>query len=302
MFGGATDVFLMLDVSQSMLIGATQADIDTMHNSTAMNNCAFACHTGDAGDTYNVAQTLGVRLRLDVLKSSVSQLLQTLAAQDSAHQMRVAVYTFNSQFTNLVPLSSDLQGAAAAVASIPAPLAPAATGLNHTGDTLMDPALRQMAQVITANEADPNSAGRNQLVVMVTDGVNEPVTLPSGDLINDPVRIDQSACNAVKLTNTNLAIMNLDYFSIPSAPPQPPTQPLDSTYDWMLTGAPNAPYPIGNTLSTPTDPYMAHRISDMQLCATSSAYYAGSEGGDDLEPSLQGLLQATTKTRSRLIK
>src|SRR5215469_6323908 len=91
------DFYLLLDDSPSMAIAATSADITTMQNNTAKNQdapygCAFACHqtsttqdklgNPNGEDNYALARSLGVTLRIDVLKQAAQNLMAT--AQNSA--------------------------------------------------------------------------------------------------------------------------------------------------------------------------------------------------------------------------
>ncbi len=71
------DFYLLLDNTPSMGVGATTSDITTMVNSTA-DKCAFACHDkSDPNNYYNLAKTLGVTTRIDVLRTATQQLMDT---------------------------------------------------------------------------------------------------------------------------------------------------------------------------------------------------------------------------------
>ena len=60
-----------------MGVGATTSDITTMVNNTA-DKCAFACHDkSDPNNYYNLAKTLGVTTRIDVLRTATQQLMDT---------------------------------------------------------------------------------------------------------------------------------------------------------------------------------------------------------------------------------
>src|SRR3981081_549035 len=108
------DFYLLLDNSPSMGVGATPADVATMVNNTP-DSCAFACHDlNNANTYYQLAKTLCVTSRIDVLRTATQQLMDTAAAtQTYSNQFRMAIYDFggssNKQvLPTLFPLSSDL--------------------------------------------------------------------------------------------------------------------------------------------------------------------------------------------------
>jgi len=63
--------YLLLDNSPSMGVGATTTDITKMVNNTP-DQCAFACHdlSTITNDYYSKAKTLGVQMRIDVVRSA----------------------------------------------------------------------------------------------------------------------------------------------------------------------------------------------------------------------------------------
>ena len=91
------DFYLLLDNSPSMGVGATPADVATMVNNTS-DKCAFACHDLNySNNYYNLAKTLGVTTRIDVLRTATQQLMDTAAAtQTYSNQFRMAIYDFGA--------------------------------------------------------------------------------------------------------------------------------------------------------------------------------------------------------------
>ena len=65
------DIYIALDVSSSMGVGATQEDINVMN---AAIGCAFGCHAGS--DNYERAHAAGATLRIDVLRSAIAAMLK----------------------------------------------------------------------------------------------------------------------------------------------------------------------------------------------------------------------------------
>ena len=118
------DFYLMLDNSPSMGVAATPADVSKMVNNTS-DQCAFACHDyNKSNNYYNLAKTLGVTTRIDVLRSATQQLMDT-ASQTEVYpdQFRMAIYDFGASSKTiglraLFSLSSSLSSAKTAAGNI----------------------------------------------------------------------------------------------------------------------------------------------------------------------------------------
>ena len=66
------DFYLLLDNTPSMGVAATPTDIAKMVSSTP-DKCAFACHDlSNSNDYYSLAKSIGVTMRIDVLRTAVS--------------------------------------------------------------------------------------------------------------------------------------------------------------------------------------------------------------------------------------
>ena len=114
----------MLDNSPSMGVGATPADVTRMVNNTS-DQCAFACHDlNDPHKYYDLAKSLGVTTRIDVLRSATQQLMDTASAtQTYSSQFRMAIYDFGASAGSaglraLFSLSSSLSSAKTAAGNI----------------------------------------------------------------------------------------------------------------------------------------------------------------------------------------
>ena len=109
--GQYLDVHIVMDNSASMGVGATLADINAMLADRKMYpqggiGCAFACHVGSESGkpftTDDYAKTMGYKLRIDVLKSSVQSVLSLANAKKaSADQFQFSLYTFANRLTAL---------------------------------------------------------------------------------------------------------------------------------------------------------------------------------------------------------
>jgi Flp pilus assembly protein TadG len=118
------DFYLLLDNSPSMGVAATPADVATMVSHTS-DQCAFACHDyNNSNNYYNLAKTLGVTTRIDVLRSATQQLMDTAAQTETyPNQFRMAIYDFGASSKTiglraLFSLSSSLSSAKTAAGNI----------------------------------------------------------------------------------------------------------------------------------------------------------------------------------------
>src|SRR5262245_27910721 len=118
------DFYLLLDNSPSMGVAATPSDVTIMVNNTS-DQCAFACHDyNDSNNYYNLAKTLGVTTRIDVLRSATQSLMDTAkATQTYSNQFRMAIYDFGAASATiglraLYSLSSSLTSAKTAAGNI----------------------------------------------------------------------------------------------------------------------------------------------------------------------------------------
>ncbi|MBR0793689.1 pilus assembly protein [Bradyrhizobium manausense] len=118
------DFYLLLDNSPSMGVAATPTDVSKMVSNTP-DKCAFACHDyNDPNNYYNLAKTLGVTTRIDVLRSATQSLMDTAGATETySNQFRMAIYDFGASSKTiglraLFSLSSSLSSAKTAAGLI----------------------------------------------------------------------------------------------------------------------------------------------------------------------------------------
>ncbi len=197
-----TDYYLLLDVSESMNIAASEDERVRLERiSTAFmrnridQSCAFACHSklatkarrdvertlrdeyerlagrtynGEALSIFDLSQIFGVRLRIDVLKDATSGLIdKMLAVNGDPHTLRfnrIATAGFNSTFD---PGLSPTVDGAALKASIRGFVRPES---EHTD---MRRALREFARLL-GRQGDGRSASTpRKVAILVTDGVRD---------------------------------------------------------------------------------------------------------------------------------
>lgn len=164
------DVYLLIDVSGSMALGATSADIAALQAN--LNGCAFACHDGQpvkntSLDSYQWAKANGITLRLDEMNQGILDFVASLRQQEAASKrVRIAIYAFSTQLTKVLDPTSDLSKVAGNL-----PKAPSASG-ESDGATLFSTIMPAFTKAV-----GPSGDGittPKKLVILATDGVADP--------------------------------------------------------------------------------------------------------------------------------
>ena len=207
--GAFVDIQVLMDVSNSMAIGATELARSDLQTKTTQypitggydwRNCAFACHMSQPlqsglnqqfGDYYLMARFFGILLRIDVLKSAVSYVASILATARYPEKFRFGLYTFETAVHEVYPLGSPAGAAPAIATTEVTPIADWGPW-NQTN----------VAQSITTfgDYVDPAGDGTSvatarKYVFILTDGM-EDFTGNNGQRVVVP--FDPSVCQALK--------------------------------------------------------------------------------------------------------
>ena len=220
------DFYLLLDNSPSMGVAATPADVTKMVNNTP-DKCAFACHDyNDANNYYNLAKTLGVTTRIDVLRSATQSLMDTAGATETySNQFRMAIYDFGASSKTiglraLYSLSASLSSAKTAAGGIDL-MGVYGNNDSYTADkdTQFSTVLPAINNVITA-PGTGTSASPMKYLFFVSDGVadeyNTGCSKPtvSGGRCQSP--IDVSLCTTIKNRGIKIAVLYTTYLQLPT--------------------------------------------------------------------------------------
>jgi len=277
------DFYLLLDGSPSMAIAATSAGIDTMvANTSSQGGCAFGCHEshpssdnlGNPGgeDNYALARSLGVTLRIDMLRQAVSNLMTT--AQNTAikysSNYRVAQYTFDYQLNAVGALTSDLslaksESAGIALLQVYANNWLTSSKANSDEDTNFDAALTGINGLMPNPGSGTNNAGDTPQEVMffVTDGVEDENY--SGSRRQSVLDVNQ--CNAIKSRGIRIAVLYTEYLPLPT----------NAWYNKYIA------------------PFQANIAPTMQQCASPGLYFEVKTGGD-ISAALASLFEMAVQT------
>jgi hypothetical protein len=217
------DFHLLLDNSPSMGVGATPADVATMVTHTS-DSCAFACHDlNDPNNYYNLAKSLGVTTRIDVLRQATQNLMDTAAAtQTYTSQFRMAIYDFGGSSNTqglraLFALSSSLSAAKTAAGNIDLMTV---NGQNNNGDqdtgfTAIFPAIN----TLITTPGPGTSASPQKFLFFVSDGVadeanNNCIKPTTGGRCQSP--IDPRLCTTIKSRGVKIAVLYTTYLALPT--------------------------------------------------------------------------------------
>ncbi len=220
------DFYLMLDNSPSMGVAATPADVSKMVANTS-DKCAFACHDyNDSNNYYNLAKTLGVTTRIDVLRSATESLMDTATStQTYSNQFRMAIYDFGASSKTiglraLFSLSTSLSSAKTAAGNIDL-MGVYGNNDSYTADkdTQFSTVFPAINSAISAPGAGTSSAPLKYLF-FVSDGVadeyNTGCSKPtvSGGRCQSP--IDVSLCTTIKSRGIKIAVLYTTYLQLPT--------------------------------------------------------------------------------------
>lgn len=109
--GRFVDIYLLIDTSQSMGLGADLSDQQSMMNHASIQ-CSLACHGPESSpgtDTVEIAHAAGYKLRIDVIRDAVKKVIAgaQAAAAAGGPQVRIGLYTFDVDFHPLITPTSD---------------------------------------------------------------------------------------------------------------------------------------------------------------------------------------------------
>ncbi len=286
--GGATavaptpiyiDFHLLLDNTPSMGVAATPADVTKMVNATS-DKCAFACHDlSTTNNYYNKAKSLGVTMRIDVVRQATQQLMDTAkSAATVPNQYRMAIFTFGSSCTapginTVSPLTSNLSSAKAMANAIDLMTIPY-QGYNNDQCTDFDGAFAGANSSITT--PGPGSALLPQKwLFVVSDGVADayyPATCSkktTSGRCQEPLK--PANCTALKARGVNIAVLYTTYLALP-------------TNSWYNTWI--APFNAG-----PYNPSTNSEIAkNMKACASDGFYFEVSPT-DGISDAMNALFQ-----------
>ena len=220
------DIHLLLDISQSMGLGATEQDMKDLFVATRDNPasghkaCAFACHVPQFGQTVSnesIAKANNITLRVDVLRDAVRNLVtQAKAAMGVDGYYRVSLNTFGKSLTKLADLTNDMDRVSAKTYNI-------GLGPNQApghSDSYHDRMFRASNRLILRDSGDGLSqASAKQFVFIITDGVQNTVGGGPGCVAGHCTSpVSPSVCKAFKDRGATVGVIYTEYLPIKANP------------------------------------------------------------------------------------
>ncbi|GJD60895.1 pilus assembly protein [Methylobacterium frigidaeris] len=275
------DVYLLIDVSGSMALGATTADIDLLR---ANLNCAFACHDGAAvknsgKDSYLWAKANGITLRLDEMNQGILDFVSSLRQQDAvSKRMRISIYSFSTTLTKVLDLTSDLSQVAGNL-----PKVPSASG-ESDGATLFNTIMPDFIKAVGTSGDGINTP--KKLVILATDGVADPGRSWTSDV---PKRasvrpFDPAQCAPLKVAGGSaklpvwVGVIYTPYLAMP--------------WDWGYNVTLGQPSQIGGSGTRRDD-----IPSQLTACATSKDFYMEAGGTISIGAAMSKLFNTFAQVR-----
>jgi Flp pilus assembly protein TadG len=282
------DFYLLLDNTPSMGVGATLGDISKMVTNTS-DQCAFACHiSGGTNDYYSLAKSLGVTMRIDVLRTATQQLMDTAKASETfSNQFQMAIYTFGADassigLNSIASLSSDLASAKTQAGNIDLMTVPY-QGYNNDQDTDYTATMAAINKAIPAPGDGTTSGHPQKVLFFVSDGVADEATPHSGcsqtttnGRCQEP--IDPALCQTIKDRGIKIAVLYTQYLQLPTN---------QWWIDWIK--------PFNTPAATP--PYDDQIAINMASCASPGFYFkvTPTDGISDAMNALFERLVATAR-------
>ncbi len=212
---GEVDIFVLVDNTASMLLGATYAESVKMR---AEVGCEFACHTADGTDSYYKALNQGYKLRFSAVADAIGALgsrIKSIDPNQVTH--RVGLYSFNEVSPNTtwqteLPLSYDMDVVSSAGSGMkPIKVASRAAARRHTDFVSV---LDRMREEMRARRV----SGRKQILLIITDGLHDQQGLrPPGPVsvlwTGWMAPISELHCSRIKSDGVDVAILETPYSS-----------------------------------------------------------------------------------------
>ena len=201
------NVYLLIDISASMLLPSTSAGITQMING---QGCALACHDKtDGTDSYGWALSKNIQLRYQVVNQGIQNLLDYLQSQSVLkNHVKIEMWSFDHALKKNASMTSSYSNISNHFPepSLASTDASAATPFNSLIDSFV-------SSVGTAGDGSSASSPQ-KMVIIATDGVNDPTRgWVSDTSLRPQVRVfDTGFCADFTKNGVTLAIINTPYY------------------------------------------------------------------------------------------
>ncbi|ESQ93832.1 hypothetical protein [Asticcacaulis benevestitus] len=232
------DFYLLLDNTPSMGLGATVADMNKLiaatKNAPVDPSCAFACHeTGPftashkatIPERYGLAKTLGVTMRIDVVREATQKLMTTAESTErTPDQYRMAIYDFggaadvidqqNPVARQISKLQANLVQSAIDAKALDLMTIPY-QNYNSDRQTNFKSTLTSMDKLIPKTGDGMTSSNPQKVLFFVSDGLNDGYDCASSGC-RRIAPIDTAICTTMKSRGVRIAVLYTTYQPVPT--------------------------------------------------------------------------------------
>jgi Flp pilus assembly protein TadG len=299
-FGRTLQLNVVMDGSASMIVGATNADVNTISDWVKNNwssvkpgdpspytggdnpPCAFACHdVGGATTAADIvtgltnAHASGATTRYDVMVAAAQALINHVQAVATSNQINRA----NSYLFNVMSFDTSLhQYGATNISTFPAALT--AVGQVTPGlDTYLDNAMTSLVTQVGKNGTGTSAASPLKFVILVTDGLqsdrnnnwncsswgNDSAWSYNTCYGGYAAPLDTSICTQMKNNGVVLGVLETPY--VPLTGQDPNVSPYEKTVRHVIyPGGPAAPSAVSAALQACASPgYYFQAVNSSQI-------------------------------------
>lgn len=287
--------YILIDTSQSMGIGTTQADMSTLYDRVASygygsngeTGCQFGCHVAPTGHTYTNEQLAHnfspkVTLRIDSAVQAVQSIISAASTTvGPTKNIKFGLYAIqanpntHANLTTIMAPSNDYTALYNTAATIDLGTNDGNVGY---GDSDFVNEFAAFNSILPANGSGASAASPQNFVFVITDGVQDTTGACSWGHCTGP--IDASKCTPLKGKAT-VGVIYTTY--LPITKHSDPSQ-FEDSYAALVA-------PFANQIAPAA-----------QACATSSAYYFEATYGSDIVNAVQALFNKTLPTSARLVQ
>ena len=205
----------VLDVSQSMGIGGTQAAMEALLANSQIQ-CAFACHdpnferykNGEDNlqvDRRALARQAGIKLKIDFVAEALRGFMLKVNSANTTsgypNIYKVGIHTIGSDFKVAVPPTTDVASVVKVAKDLDIETARPYTPDFWYGYSLINDGLIASAAKITGIGDGSSQSARKTFVVLLTDGVQDFQRVGKGRRSNT---LYSDGCDAIKARNATL--------------------------------------------------------------------------------------------------
>lgn len=260
------NIYVATDISQSMGIAATQADMNNLSKLT--NGCVFGCHVKQNGQsqslTYEqIAHNNSVTLRIDVIKSAIQSMISSAQSVTNGNPtINIGLYTLQERipgdganYYNVLSAPTTNYATLKTIAN-QIDLGPNDTG--GTGDSDFANSVNLFASGEVGASGDGTSTySKQNFVFIMTDGVQD----VKGSCVDGHCTkaFDPALCKSLKDKNATVGVIYTTYVPFPN----------EQTYRDLVA------------------PIQSQIAPNLASCATPGWYYEASDG-----PAIQNAVNA----------